>query len=165
MEQILEFCKSEYFTLGLLVMNIVLLIVFIANTISTNKTKKTYKTLIKKLGKTNNIEELLQEYLEKSEKIDENGKSIKVYCEKLDKEISKCIKKVSIIRYNAFKDVGSDLSFALALLDENNDGVVLNGLYSVENSNIYAKPVENGKSKYSLSEEEQRAIDDAIQKN
>ena len=76
--------------------------------------------------------------------------------------MTKCIQKVGIVRYNAFKDTGSDLSFALALLDENNDGVVLNGIYSREMSNIYAKPVKNGKSSYTISEEEQQAINDAI---
>ena len=67
-----------------------------------------------------------------------------------------------MVRYSAFKDTGSDLSFALALLDENNNGVVLNGIYSREMSNIYAKPVEQAKSHYTLSEEEQQAIQQAI---
>ena len=76
-----------------------------------------------------------------------------------------CIQKIGIVRYNAFKDTGSDLSFALAMLDEKNNGVVLNGIYSREMSNIYAKPVEKGKSKYTLSEEEQQAIQKAIEDN
>ena len=70
--------------------------------------------------------------------------------------MKKSIQKVGIIRYNAYKDTGSDLSFTLALLDENNNGVVLNGIYSREMSNIYAKPIENGKSTYTLSDEEQK---------
>ncbi len=163
MGNILDFCKNEYFNLIVLIINLILLIVFVINTIATSKTKKTYKTLIKKLGKNNNIEEMLKEYLAKNEAIEENSKNIKAYCESLDHEISKCIKKVGIVRYSAFKDMGSDLSFALALLDENNDGVVLNGIYSVENSNIYAKPIKNAKSTYSLSDEEQKAINIAIQ--
>ena len=76
----------------------------------------------------------------------------------------KCIQKIGIVRYSAFKDTGSDLSFALALLDENNDGVVLNGIYSREMSNIYAKPIQNGKSTYTVSEEETQAISKAIGK-
>ena len=48
------------------------------------------------------------------------------------------------------------------MLDDKNNGVVLNGIYSREMSNIYAKPVENGKSNYTLSEEEKMAIDKAI---
>ena len=80
----------------------------------------------------------------------------------MDKDVEGCIQKIGIVRYSAFKDTGSDLSFALAMLDENNNGVVLNGIYSREMSNIYAKPIENGKSAYTISEEEKKAIDKAI---
>ena len=71
-------------------------------------------------------------------------------------------KKFGIYRYNAYKDTGSDLSFTLALLDENNDGVVLNGIYSREMSNIYAKPIKNGNSTYKMTDEEKEAIKRAI---
>ena len=91
--------------------------------------------------------------------------SSNVKLRKLNKELSKTIRKVGIVRYNAFKDTGSDLSFALALLNDNNDGVVLNGIYSREMSNIYAKPIKAGKSKYTISEQEQEAIDKAIESN
>ena len=55
------------------------------------------------------------------------------------------------------------MSFSLALLDEYNTGVVLNGIYSREMSNIYAKPIKEGKSSYTLSEEEKEAIRKAIE--
>ena len=75
-----------------------------------------------------------------------------------------CMQKVGLVRYSAFKDTGSDLSFALAILDKYNDGIVLNGIYSREMSNIYAKPIKEGKSTYTLSEEEKEAIEKAIDK-
>ena len=53
----------------------------------------------------------------------------------------------------------------MALLDEKNNGVVLNGIYSREMSNIYAKPVENGSSSYKITDEEQEAIKRAIGSN
>ena len=84
------------------------------------------------------------------------------FCKNIDEDLSKCIQKIGIVRYSAFKDTGSDLSFAVALLDENNNGVVFNGIYSREMSNIYAKPVENGNSKYTLSNEETEAIEKAV---
>ncbi len=71
-------------------------------------------------------------------------------------------KKCGIYRYNAYKDTGSDLSFTLALLNEKNDGVVLNGIYSRETSNIYAKPVINGNSAYKMTDEEKEAIKRAM---
>jgi len=73
-----------------------------------------------------------------------------------------CIQKIGIYRYNAYQDTGSDLSFTLAILDESNNGVVLNGIYSREMSNIYAKAVEKGTSIHTLSEEEKEAIQKAI---
>ena len=73
-----------------------------------------------------------------------------------------CIKKIGMVRYSAFKDTGSDLSFALALLNEKNDGVILNGIYSREMSNIYAKQVKEGKTNNKLSEEEDKALQIAI---
>ena len=76
-----------------------------------------------------------------------------------------CIQKVGIVRYSAFKDTGSDLSFAVAMLDEKNNGIVFNGIYSREMSNIYAKPIKNGKSEYTLSEEEVEAINRAVSSN
>lgn len=163
METILNFCKNEYFMLGVAVVNVILLITFIISISAMNKVKKTYKILIRKIGKGNNIEDMLREYMSRVESVEEENNGIKVHCENLDKEITKCLKKVGIVRYSAFKDMGSDLSFAIALLDEHNTGVVLNGIYSVENSNVYAKPIENGKSKYTISEEEQKAIDMAMQ--
>ena len=96
------------------------------------------------------------------ERVEKQNIEIAKFIEQLDKDFEKSIQKVGIIRYNAYKDTGSDLSFTLALLDENNNGVVLNGIYSREMSNIYAKPIENGKSTYTLSDEEQKAIERAI---
>ena len=74
------------------------------------------------------------------------------------------MQKVGFVRYNAFKDTGSELSFALAILNRNNTGIILNGIYSRETSNIYAKSIENGKSEYRLSEEETIALNEALQK-
>ena len=73
-----------------------------------------------------------------------------------------CIQKVGIYRYNAYKDTGSDLSFTVCLLDEKNNGIVFNGIYSRDMSNIYAKPIENGMSKYKVTPEEQEAINRAM---
>lgn len=127
------------------------------------KLNKKYNKFIKKIGNSENIEEDLETYMYRVEKIEKQNLEILNYISKLDKDIRKCIQKVGIVRYNAFKDTGSNLSFALALLDDENNGIVLNGIYSRDMSNIYAKPVENGKSSYAMSEEEKNAIQKAIE--
>ena len=165
MEIINNIIKSEGFLIGIVVANLILLILYISNLLSLKKMNKNYKVFIKKLGNGNNIEETLKKYIDKVEVVDNKNKEIAEYCNKLDKSISLCIKKVGMVRYSAFKDTGSDLSFALALLNDNNDGVILNGIYSREMSNIYAKQIQNGKSINKLSEEENQALEIALKSN
>ena len=165
MENILEILNNEYIIMGVIIVNIILIILYINNAIKLNKINKEYRSFMKKIGKGENIEDNLKLYINRVEKVEKENKEIENYCEALNKEIAKTIKKVGIVRYNAFKDTGSDLSFTLALLNEHNDGVVLNGIYSREMSNIYAKPVKGGKSKYTLSEQEEEAINKAISSN
>ena len=69
------------------------------------------------------------------------------------------IQKVGLIRYNPFDEMGGNLCFALALLDGNDNGVVLNGIHSRTGSFTYAKPIEMGVSTYMLSEEELKAVE------
>lgn len=162
METILNFLKTEIFLYCMAGGLIILLILYIINCIRLRKIRKEYKIFMKKLGNGNNIEEMLKSYIYKVEDIDAKNQEIQAYCNKLDNDMIKCIQKIGIVRYSAFKDIGSDLSFTLALLDEKNDGVILNGIYSRELSNIYAKPIQNGTSTYTLSEEEKQAIDLAM---
>jgi hypothetical protein len=71
----------------------------------------------------------------------------------------KSIHKVGIIRFNPFKDIGGDQSFALALLDGKNSGIVISSLHTREGTRIYSKPIIKGESeKYTLTEEEKQAI-------
>ena len=69
-----------------------------------------------------------------------------------------CIQRVGLVRFNPFSSVGSDQSFSIALLDGSNTGIVITSLFSREGNRVYAKPLEKGISKYSLSEEEKEAI-------
>lgn len=162
MDNILEFLKSDMFLIIISVVCIVLFIGLIALMIKLSRLNKYYKTFINKLGNGNNIEEDLETFMYRVEKVEKQNGEINEFIKTLDNDLRKCIQKIGIVRYNAFKDTGSDLSFTLALLDENNNGVVLNGIYSREMSNIYAKPITNGNSTYTLSEEERQAIDKAI---
>ena len=77
----------------------------------------------------------------------------------MDKTDKSKIQKVGLIRYNPFDEMGGNLCFALALLDGNDNGVVLNGIHSRTGSFTYAKPIEMGVSTYMLSEEELKAVE------
>lgn len=162
MELIINLLKTDFFLLGILALSLLLLILYIINIIKLNKIKKEYKNFMIKLGQGNNIEEQLKSYMDKVLQVKNENLELKEHCKKLDNEVAGCIQKIGLVRYNAFKDTGSDLSFTLAILNKENTGIILNGIYSRDMSNIYAKPVENGQSKYTLSIEEKEAISKAI---
>ena len=165
MQSLLEFLKTDNYMLIITCFVVVLFMGFIILLINTVKINKRYKNFMTKLGKGKNIEQDLQKFMSKVYEVENSNIEISEFCKNLDKDLSKCIQKVGIVRYSAFKDTGSDLSFAVALLNEENTGVVFNGIYSREMSNIYAKPIEKGTSNYTLSEEEMQAIDKAINSN
>ena len=148
--------------LVLFIIVIVLAVLYITSVINLKKLRTSYSKFMNKLGNGNNLEEMLQNYIKKVETVEARNEEIISYCKIIDDNIKRCSQKIGIVRYNAFKDVGSDLSFALAILDDYNNGVVLNGIYARDSSNIYAKPIENGTSKYILSEEEKEAVNRAI---
>ena len=162
MDMIMDIIKGDFFLLGWVIITIILVLLVITMMAKLSSLNKRYKKFLEKLGNGNNIEEDLETYMYRVEKVEKQNAEIANYVKTLDEDLTRCIQKVGIVRYNAFKDTGSDLSFTLALLDEHNDGVVLNGIYSREMSNIYAKPVKNGESNYTMSEEEKMAVQKAI---
>jgi septal ring factor EnvC (AmiA/AmiB activator) len=76
----------------------------------------------------------------------------------INQKLKKSIRGLETIRFNPFPDQGSNQSFAIGLLNEDGDGVVLSSLYSRERMSIFAKPVKNLKSDYELTEEEKSAL-------
>lgn len=73
-------------------------------------------------------------------------------------KLKKSIRGLETIRFNPFPDQGSNQSFAIGVLNEEGDGVVLSSLYSRERMSIFAKPIKNHKSEYELSNEEREAL-------
>jgi predicted Holliday junction resolvase-like endonuclease len=160
-----NFIEENLLSVIELIVIVILFTVIVVSNLRLRKINKNYRTFLKKLGNGENLEEMLKKYIQKVESIEAENAEIKEYCKKLNEDMTSCIQKIGIVRYNAFKDTGSELSFALALLDENNSGVVLNGIYSREMSNIYAKQIVGGKTSNKLSEEEEKALDRAIKKS
>lgn len=156
--------EFNIFEIILLIISITLLVLYVLNSIKLSRLRKNYADFMSKIGKGENIDDMLHEYIKKVEDIKNENAEIEKYCEKLDNQARETLKKIGLIRYNAYKDTGSNLSFALSILNENNTGIVLNGIYGRDTSNIYAKPVVDGKSEYALSREEEQAIQQAIEK-
>ena len=159
----LEFLKTDTSIIIIFVVNIVLFIGIIISNARINRINKNYKEFLRKLGTGKDIKEDLNSYMDRIVRLEEALSENNTYCKKIENDMKKCIQRIGVVRYNAYKDSGKDLSFAVALLDDENNGVVFNGIYSREMSNIYAKPVKAGKSKYTLIEEEVMAINKAME--
>lgn len=112
------------------------------------KTKKEPKNLSEALGRFKKLEENLQNLSKEFEDFKEKSK--------------KDFQKIGLVRFNPFQEIGSDQSFSIAMLDENNNGFIITSHYGREANRVYAKPVNNGQSKYQLSKEEKEAINKAI---
>lgn len=80
----------------------------------------------------------------------------------LDEEATVHVQKVGLIRFNPFNELGGDHSFALALLDGKETGVILTGLHTRERTRVYIKRIKRGRSKYALSSEEKKALEKAL---
>ena len=112
----------------------------------------------KKKEEPKNIEDVLKHLELLDQRIDKISQDL----ENLKKESKLHIQKVGIIRYNPFSNVGGDQSFSVALLSQENDGIVVTSLYAEGGSRVYGKSIEKGKSQYSLSKEEEKSIKKAM---
>jgi hypothetical protein len=104
----------------------------------------------------------LKEILAQFEILEKNFKKLSQDLEKFKKESRFFVQKIGVVRYNPFSEVGGNQSFSIALLDGKNNGFVITSLYTREGNRVYAKPIQNGKSQYFLSQEEKEAIEKAI---
>lgn len=147
----------------LLTLFLIMTLLFVISTVKYRKINKGYKDLMRGMN-DKNLEEILFHYLTKVEAALEKVGDLEVQYKKLDKISHNSIQKVGIIRFNAFEDTGSDLSFAIALLDAYKNGVIISSIFSRSESRIYAKPVKDGISIYNLSDEEQSALNEALNK-
>ncbi len=111
--------------------------------------------LFKQKKEPENLDEILSQFKD----LEKNFGKISEELENLKKENKFSIQRVGVIRFNPFKEIGGDQSFSAALLDGNNDGIVITSLYTREGNRVYGKPIKAGFSEYLLSEEEKKAIE------
>src|SRR5471030_1274757 len=155
---------QTYITIGL---SVAVLLLFITCGVLLKEISKSEERYRKFMRGVNNksIEELVIGYLDKVDEAKSDVKVTKEKCDALEEKLQGCIQKTSILRYKAFENVGSDLSFSISLLDNNNDGFIITSIYGRNDSTTYAKPIDKGLSRYDLSEEEKEVLKRAINKN
>lgn len=150
-----------YLFLALFIINIILLILIIVSQIQIKRFSNKYKKFMqgRNAGSLEtNIMALYEDNTSIKENVEKNEKDIAQLFEK--QQIS--FQKLGLVKYDAFKEMGGKLSFALALLDEKNNGVILNSVHSSDGCYSYTKRIKNGDSAITLSNEEKEAVERAI---
>jgi len=109
-------------------------------------------------GGGGNLEELLERHFDRMDGTAERIEQLDALCQQLEGTLEHAIQRVGIVRFNPFSDTGGDQSFSIALLDGDGDGLVLSSLFGRAETRVFAKPVQGGQSKYTLTEEEREAI-------
>jgi len=106
-----------------------------------------------------NLKDLLEDVLKKIDLTNKENQKITEKISEMEEKDFFHLQKVGLVRYNPFSDTGGDQSFVLAVLDGNDNGVVITSLHSREQTRVYTKPVENGKEAgFEFSKEEIEAI-------
>lgn len=155
---------AEWSVIAVTIAVAVVLILFILNIVALVKlgnVKKKYNAFME--GK--DAKTLEDTILKRFSEIDE----LKISQELQDKDIQvlkdtilKTYQKIGLVKYDAFNEMGGQLSFSLAMLDKRNNGFLLNTVHNREGSYTYAKEIFDGKSAIDLSEEEKEALNKAI---
>lgn len=155
---------ADDFLLTFAIMSGVMLILFIlliVNIIKTGRLRKKYEAFM--MGK--NAESLEDTLVKRIQQVDElltyeaeNRENI----QKIFDSLKFTFQKVGMVKYDAFHEMGGKLSFSLALLDQKNDGFIINAMHSREGCYTYIKEIVNGNSIIVLADEEKEALDIAM---
>ena len=152
-----------YLFLVMLILLLIFMIMTIVLLVKTNKLTKNYKRFMKgenAKSLENDIIEMFERQVEIEETLSKNSEDIKL----LYKKFKKAFQKVSLTKYDAFNQMGGQLSYCLVMLDENNDGFIINSVHGADGCYSYTKEIRKGKSSIALSNEEQQTLIDAMER-
>lgn len=151
----------EYIVWGLAGITIVLFFLLIINIISVGKWKKKYRKFMGDAD-AKSLEEHILNKLSDLDKVIENSIVTKEKVDRLESMMNVTFQKIGLVKYDAFDEMGGKLSFSLALLNERNDGFIINAMHSREGCYTYIKEIIAGKSVLILAKEEQDALEMAL---
>lgn len=149
-----------YLFIGMIVLAVLLLVSIILLIVQINKVSRLKKRLDKfVLGKdAASLEESITNLFEDNKFLKSNTEKNKKDIRTLYKRMETAYQKMGLVKYDAFNQMGGQLSFSLALLDENNNGFIINSVHSTEGCYSYTKEIRNGESSISLGTEEAEAL-------
>ncbi len=155
---------SDYILLGLAGFVVILLIILLVNAVQIHKLKKKYKMFMDgKNAKT--LEESIMSRMDQMDYLISSNKKNENDIQTIYKNMKSTFQKVGLVKYDAFQEMGGKLSFSLALLNETNDGFIINAMHSREGCYTYIKEIIDGNSVITLADEEKEALEMAMRMN
>ena len=122
---------------------------------------RAYRSLVSD-SQGGSLQQLLDTHIAKVVEVGARMEQLAELHEYLEVRSRGSLQHIGLVRFNPFEDTGSDQSFAIALLDDRRDGIVLSSLHGRGQTRVFAKPVEGGESTHTLSDEEAQAIRIAV---
>ena len=157
----LEWLDITYLFIGLSALLLLLFILMIVQMVKLHKLTKKYKKFMTGSGAKNLEADIIGLYEDNKfmkALSDKNKKDIEILYQKFES----AFQKIGIVKYDAFSQMGGQMSFCLALLDEKNNGFLINTVHSTDGCYSYTKEIRQGKCRISLGEEEVKALENAM---
>lgn len=153
--------ETLYAVLALAAIAVIFLVIII---VMQSKLRKLGARLDKfMIGKeTKDFETVINKRFSEIDELKETSSKYGTRISDIEEEMFSVYKKVGIVKYDAFNEMGGKLSFALAMLDKSNNGYVINAIHSREGCYTYAKEIVRGESFITLGEEEKKALEKAV---
>ena len=151
---------SGFLFIGLIVLFVMVIVLMVMVT-KQNRQMRQLKTRVDKFmgGKSaRGLEETIVTLLDDYEMLKENAKDNARDIKTIYKNMRSAYQKMGIVKYDAFQQMGGQLSFCLALLDEDNNGFIINSVHSTEGCYSYTKEIREGESDVPLGKEEEEAM-------
>lgn len=147
--------------LTLMVLILVLLILIIYTMVHLSTMHARYQEVTRGV-KGANLEEILIQHIKEVDGVKAANTRILEENKCIRQFLKKTIVRVAVVRFRAFEDMGGDLSYAIAMLDASNDGVIFSSIFARSDSRSYLKPIKGGSSKYALTDEEEGVLREAM---
>lgn len=155
---------SDYIIIGLAAVVLIIFILMIVNIVQMRKLKKGYKAFMSGKG-AKNLEDTLIERLNQVDELMESNEKNEGSIKEIIQNMQLTYQKMGLIKYDAFHEMGGKLSFSLAMLDQRDNGFIINAMHTREGCYTYIKEIVDGNSIIVLSEEEQKALNRAMEKS
>lgn len=146
----------------LLTLIVVLLLFALLQSVRLRRAVRDYRALVGSGAGGEALGDVLESHVGRVEEVRHRLGELETQHARLIERSATSIQHIGLVRFNPFEDTGSDQSFAIALLDDRRDGLVISSLHGRANTRVFAKPVQGGASSHTLSDEETQAIRIAV---